>query len=211
MALCGFQFGNHRQAGCLTRDDSVRLHSCEHGTQCSTLENSRKVVWIIPVISRSREGIIPELGAGGGGGDLMQIHELELADTQAYYQLFELCRSHIKDHELLDQTIRLVQDALRSRRRTVALNQLDSSLTEDAIPLKSFAHLLSKVAIQENSVQECTGFSLHARHRLDGKPILVTLEPNGEFSSHLVIIRASEQCRTDMISALSLLPAFFLR
>lgn len=145
-ALCGFQLGNRTQAGCLTQDDSVRLHSCERGTKCSSLETSKNIVWITPLINRSDQGDIPELGAGGGGGDLTQTHELEITDPQTGLKLIELCRHQIQDDKQLTQTLRLLEEVLRSDRGTVPLDWLDTSLEEKYIPLEDIAQLLIGVA-----------------------------------------------------------------
>lgn len=171
-ALCGFHVGNHRQLGCLTRDDSVRLHSCEYGTRCKTIETSANTVWITPLVSHSEEGIIPEVGAGGGCEDLVQNHELELADSQTKDELIELCRNQISSNERLDQTIHLIQDASRSRRKGVALNRLGVSLTEDTIPLRSLAHLLSKLAEQDHSLQDSPRFLQRALHGHEPAPVM---------------------------------------
>ncbi|KAI4147870.1 MAG: hypothetical protein L6R39_002992 [Caloplaca ligustica] len=153
-ALCGFQFGNRSQAGCLTRDDSVRLHSCEHGTRCSTLQKSGKVIWITPLITRSKEGDVPELGAGGGGGDLIQSHELELGDPEACRRLIEMCKEQIQDENRRDLTVHLVEGLLSAPKGAVDLNIVDHSLTEDVIPLERLAFLLSRVAYKEDSLQD---------------------------------------------------------
>lgn len=63
-ALVGHHFGNDFHSGCLTSDQSVRLHSCEAGTGCSGL-NSTDIVWITPILARTSHGLdIPEVGAG---------------------------------------------------------------------------------------------------------------------------------------------------
>ncbi|KAL9008351.1 MAG: hypothetical protein Q9173_006515 [Seirophora scorigena] len=175
-ALCGFRVGNRDQSGCLTRDDSVRLHSCEKGTRCSTLEKSRNVVWISPLISRSIKGDLRELGAGGGGRDLVQNHELELADPETGQRLIQLCGSHIQDESVLRLICRLVGDALYSRKKTIALNLLSHSLREDAVSLDRFACLLGDVANQEESLQDpFVSVSLPLNCR-----------PLGDSSTHLV-------------------------
>ncbi|KAL8774030.1 MAG: hypothetical protein Q9209_001138 [Squamulea sp. 1 TL-2023] len=153
-ALCGFKFGNRTQDGCLTTDDLVRLHSCERGTKCKTLETSKNIVWITPLISRSDQGDIPELGAGGGGGDLVQIHELELFDPQAGLKLVELCKHQILDNRNLTQTLRLVNDVLYSDKKTVTLNLFDASLDKEDIPLESLTHLLIEAAARNYRLQE---------------------------------------------------------
>lgn len=210
-ALCGFQFGNRRQAGCLTTDDSVRLHSCEYGTQCRTLESSGNTVWIAPLISRSKEAIIPEVGAGGGGGDLIQTHELELADSQANDELIELCKDQITDGEGLDQTIHLIEDASCSRRKAVALNQLGVFLREDKIPLRSLAHLLSRLAKQEYSLQDSIRFPGCAFHELGPKPVRSPWQSKEDSSRRLVIFEAFEGGGTDMALVFPLFPPFIVR
>lgn len=191
-ALCGFQFGNRTQTGCLTRDDSVRLHSCEHGTKCSTLENSSKVVWITPLITRSKESNIPELGAGGGGGDLVQTHELELADPQAVQWLIELCEKHIKDAGALDLTVRLVEDALHSRNRTVDLNLLVRPLQKEAIPLETVTRLLSEVANQGDNSRNFNETPFRLIYRQGQAPIGSVFESEEDSSTHIVSNRNVE-------------------
>ncbi|KAL8926945.1 MAG: hypothetical protein Q9172_001606 [Xanthocarpia lactea] len=152
-AFCGFQFGNRTQAGCLTTDDSVRLHSCERGTKCKTLDTSKKVVWITPLINRSDQGDIPELGAGGGGGDLTQTHELELNDPQAGLKLVELCRQQIQDGKEVPQTLRLVGNLLCSGKRMIRLDLLDASLKEDEIPLEILTRILIEATARKDRLQ----------------------------------------------------------
>ncbi|KAL8952250.1 MAG: hypothetical protein Q9222_001836 [Ikaeria aurantiellina] len=153
-ALCGFLFGNHTQTGCLTSNESVRLHSCERGSKCSTIEKSSSVVWITPLINRSDDGDFPELGAGGGGGDLTQTHELELSDTQAVKELIELCKKQLGDDQSLAAALHLVAEALLSQRQTVALDAYDPSLTENTMPIESLARLLYETAKQKNCFEQ---------------------------------------------------------
>jgi len=76
-ALVGFMCGNTYHAGCLTLDENVRLHSCEKGNYCQTIQNA-PVVRIQPVITRLPNGeSIAELGVGGGGDDLERDAELD--------------------------------------------------------------------------------------------------------------------------------------
>lgn len=75
--LVGFMCGNTHQSGCLTGDETVRLHSCEKGNYCSTVKNS-PVVWIRPIITRLPDGqVLAEIGVGGGGDDLEMEAELD--------------------------------------------------------------------------------------------------------------------------------------
>lgn len=76
-ALVGFMCGNTYHPGCLTRDEGVRLHSCEKGNYCDVVKKS-PVVWIQPIVARLPEGgEVFELGVGGGGDDLEREAELE--------------------------------------------------------------------------------------------------------------------------------------
>ncbi len=88
--LVGFICGNTEHPGCLTSDESVRLHSCEKGNYCSTVKNSA-VVWIRPIIAHVPDGDnITEVGVGGGGEDLEREAELEYStpeEVQAFLQL----------------------------------------------------------------------------------------------------------------------------
>ena len=77
-ALAGFTCGNTPHPGCLTNDESVRLHSCEKGNFCATIQTS-PVVWIRPIIAHLPNGSdISEMGVGGGGADLEQEAELDI-------------------------------------------------------------------------------------------------------------------------------------
>ncbi|TIC95143.1 Protein artemis [Colletotrichum higginsianum] len=63
--------------GCLTRDEHVRLHSCERGNFCSVVRNA-SVVSIQPVVAHLGGGAdIAEVGVGGGGDDLERDAELD--------------------------------------------------------------------------------------------------------------------------------------
>ena len=87
--MTGYKCGNTPQAGCLTDDQNVRLHSCEKGMQCTAINEN--IVWIRPIITRLENGEeIEEIGVGGGGGDLTQRPELELDSEYLVAQLLEL-------------------------------------------------------------------------------------------------------------------------
>ncbi|PSR97444.1 beta-lactamase-like protein [Coniella lustricola] len=69
-ALVGFKCGNRFQAGLLTDKQTVRLHSCEKGSRCLTMQRDN-VVFITPIIAHlSRTEDMAEHGIGGGCGDL---------------------------------------------------------------------------------------------------------------------------------------------
>ncbi|AEO58918.1 hypothetical protein MYCTH_52175 [Thermothelomyces thermophilus ATCC 42464] len=76
-ALVGFRCGNTQHSGCLTLDETVRIHSCEKGNYCSTVRN-HPVVWIRPIITRLPDGQdVLEVGVGGGAQDLEREAELD--------------------------------------------------------------------------------------------------------------------------------------
>lgn len=79
--LIGYKCGNTIIPGCLTQDHSVRLHSCENGT-CRIIDKNEKVVWIRPIIARTKDGgELAEVGIGGGGEDLSREIEVEIDDS----------------------------------------------------------------------------------------------------------------------------------
>lgn len=76
-ALVGFMCGNTYHPGCLTLDQTVRIHSCEKGNYCQTVQRA-PVVWIQPIINRLPDGRdVADVGVGGGGEDLEREAELD--------------------------------------------------------------------------------------------------------------------------------------
>ncbi|KAI8933852.1 hypothetical protein NX059_009551 [Plenodomus lindquistii] len=110
-ALCGFRNGNHIQPGCLTSQETVRIHSCERGMGCRIMDqvDNANVVHIVPIITRTKDAEIAELGAGGGQGDLVQKEELETSDMANIHQLMELCVSSIEDEGLRAKVVELLE------------------------------------------------------------------------------------------------------
>ena len=146
-ALCGFKCGNRVQPGCLTSEERARLHSCEHGTACIGLESAADVVWIKPIITRTDHGVdLPELGAGGGGGDLTQMHELELDDTIAAMELMKLCSENIEDSQARSKTLLLITQALNSKNKAMSLDALGFRDNKDIIRLDELTRILAEVA-----------------------------------------------------------------
>ncbi len=64
------------------------MHSCEKGIYCSAI--NEKTVWIKPIIARTKDGEIGEIGVGGGVNDLIQRPELELDNDFVIDQLLGL-------------------------------------------------------------------------------------------------------------------------
>ena len=149
-AFSGYTVGNTKHESILTRNDSVRLHSCEQGTSCwsTDLITGVDVVHIKPIVSRHQDQDIQEAGLGGGHGDLDQIHELELGDSAAVQKLIELC-----DAKVSDVRVRADVKALLSKlvgeggvnANRLRLDGTNDSLS-DSIRLEQLAVLLKRSA-----------------------------------------------------------------
>jgi DNA cross-link repair 1C protein len=86
--------------------------------------SSGNAVFITPIVTRAGDGLeVPELGAGGGKGDLHQSHELELPDEDAVEQLEKLCLEQIKDDKVLFQTKEALLSAFKSKNKTLSLDE----------------------------------------------------------------------------------------
>ncbi|OGE51903.1 hypothetical protein PENARI_c012G02815 [Penicillium arizonense] len=121
-ALCGFDLGNRDVEGCLSNNETSRIHSCEPGVACAS-SRGPKSVYIMPIVNRTPTGTeIPDVGAGGGVGDLYQTHELELPDESAMAELEKLCSQHIQDQEALSQMRNALKNAFQSRRKALSLD-----------------------------------------------------------------------------------------
>ena len=80
-ALTGFICDNSFHPGYLTRDSTVRLHSCEKGSGCPTMNDlpTSDVVWITPVVAHlPNHNDMVEIGIGGGADDLEERDEMLL-------------------------------------------------------------------------------------------------------------------------------------
>ncbi|KAE8411640.1 hypothetical protein BDV36DRAFT_305516 [Aspergillus pseudocaelatus] len=142
-ALCGFELGNRFVPGCLSEDEGCRIHSCEPGIQCSAI-SSKNPVHIIPIVSRTNDGSeIPEVGAGGGGGDLYQIHELEIPNELSLKQLEKLCLESIHDPQILSETREALIEACKSSSKALQLDSYGMKDDHD-IPLENLVNILSR-------------------------------------------------------------------
>ncbi|RHZ64886.1 hypothetical protein CDV55_106696 [Aspergillus turcosus] len=142
-ALCGFELGNRFVPGCLSEDESSRVHSCEPGVHCSAVR-SKRTVYIMPIVGRLEDGTrVPELGAGGGGGDLYQTHELELPDQSSLEQLESLCLEQIRDPETLAQTREALIEAFKSKNKALSLDSYGMKDVSD-IPLQELVQILGR-------------------------------------------------------------------
>ncbi|GIJ84455.1 hypothetical protein Asppvi_003302 [Aspergillus pseudoviridinutans] len=142
-ALCGFELGNRFVPGCLSEDENSRVHSCEPGVHCSSVR-SKRTVYIMPIVARMEDGTrVPELGAGGGGGDLYQTHELELPDQSSLEQLESLCLEQIRDPKTLSRTREALTEAFESKNKALSLDSYGMKDVSD-IPLQELVQILGR-------------------------------------------------------------------
>lgn len=142
-ALCGFGLGNQVIAGCLSDNKSSRIHSCEPGLSCPAAHGPN-TVYVTPIVNRTTDGAeIPEVGTGGGLGDLYQTHELELPVESSLADLQKLCLQNIQDPQLLSQLQNALLEAFQSRRRALPLDKYGVQ-EEGTISLKSLVTKLGQ-------------------------------------------------------------------
>ena len=140
-ALCGYELGNRFVPGCLSEDETCRLHSCESDLPCPGV-TSGGAVYIEPIVSRLQDGSqLPEVGIGGGAGDLYQTHELELPDQTALEELEKLCYERIHDNRVLSETRDVLLEAYNSK-KTLSLDSYGMKYEQD-IPLEKLVAILS--------------------------------------------------------------------
>ena len=172
-ALSGFTCGNREQPGCLTADGSVRLHSCERGTVCQRLESSH-VVWITPIITRGSGGQeFMEMGAGGGGGDLEQVQEVEILDSSTALEFAKICSQKIADRLVREKVLALVSEAVTSGKYTLLLDGLDLQRALENMPLGDFVGLIIDMVQRSMSTKDAkanASNSLKNGNLLEGLP-----------------------------------------
>ncbi|RMZ84162.1 hypothetical protein DV738_g780, partial [Chaetothyriales sp. CBS 135597] len=141
--LVGFTLGNQHHPGCLTLSSDTRIHSCEPGMECHSHLNQADTVWVSPIVSRLEDGTeLPEVGAGGGLGDLHPTAELEVDDLALVQQLSSLCAELRISGALLEQLQEAIATAQASARARLPLDGL--GLDGEAISVHDFIDRLSK-------------------------------------------------------------------
>lgn len=79
---------------------------------------------MVPIVNRTCDGAeLPEVGLGGGAGDLYQVHELELNDEAVLAELEKLCSQHIQDKAHLSQARDALVEAFQSKKKSLSLDQ----------------------------------------------------------------------------------------
>ena len=109
--------------------------------------------------SRTEENLLTqkpcsEAGAGGGGGDLNQVHELELDDATAVEDLIEWCRTEIGDQETRSKTIDLMIKAKKTQGTAVQLGDLGLEMNQKTIPLAELPKLLAKLLVGDGEISQ---------------------------------------------------------
>ncbi|KAJ9646407.1 hypothetical protein H2199_002456 [Coniosporium tulheliwenetii] len=199
--LCGFQLGNHWQSGCLTDEPGVRLHSCERGTGCSVVDENADIVNIIPIITRTSDGTeVAELGAGGGKGDLDQVHELDTADAAAVAQLMTMCATKITEPEKLQRVLRLLSSVLEEQRTRIQLggagggvDNEEGHLDLDQLPLQELVDILARLASADSDDAEALR-PLRQQKRSKDLPRTITF-PYSRHPSYSELCRLVEALR----------------
>lgn len=149
-ALCGFNLGNRTVSGCLSESESSRVHSCEPGVSCHAAHGP-KTVYITPIVNRTEDGTeIPEVGAGGGVGDLYQVHELELPDESSLAQLEKLLSQQIPDKRKSTLMKKALLDAFQSRKKALSLDVYGVK-AEGEIPLEKLVSMLGQGVSDQSS------------------------------------------------------------
>ncbi|KAB5566682.1 beta-lactamase-like protein [Coniochaeta sp. 2T2.1] len=129
--LVGFMCGNTHHEGCLTLDETVRLHSCEKGNYCSTVQKG-PVVRIQPIIAHLPDGQdLAEIGVGGGGDDLERDAELDFPSLGDIDTLLEVIGDMDNIPDELREAIRAFLLKAVQNGRNVALD-LDISTFGEA-------------------------------------------------------------------------------
>lgn len=73
----GFTFGNGTIEGRLTKNPEFRFHSCDRSLDCPGLQG-KKVVYIIPIITRVGNVEVQEVGIGQGDCEFAMKYSMAL-------------------------------------------------------------------------------------------------------------------------------------
>lgn len=100
------------------------------------------MVWITPIITRSKEGVVvPEFGAGGGGGDMYLASELEVSNIGSVSEFEELCKRIVKEPTNLRWLLARIDSARSSQDLKMSLAGTDLD-NEEEVTLQEFAKRL---------------------------------------------------------------------
>lgn len=131
------------------------------------------MVTITPIITRHQGLEYREMGAGGGQGDLDQVHELELTDVAAVGRLLEICRTRFSDHPDLGEKVRawltkyvMSGDAIKLDTSIISsLLDEDKDVGSDDIPLDRLLTALDALTANQVKDPESTEITAKPRSR----------------------------------------------
>ena len=141
--------------------------------------------YIIPIISQSATGkVIPELGAGGGAGNLIQSHDLELEDLEDedIAKLKALCIKKISDPEVRLKTLDIISQVIQSKPKVVSLDLLDLTRTRKTCLSRS---LLS--GLQSSTRTTSSARSLVQKRVMRGSRLQLVLLKKSRFQGKLQV------------------------
>lgn len=143
LALAGFRVGNNDQAGYLTTDSDVNIHSCEPSMPChASISKNKNTVWITPIISRTSDGTeIAEIGAGGGKGDLYQCRELDVGNDAMFEALKVLISTLAENEDAANRLDELLQSARNHQDHRMIFDSLGPD-PDSELSLKDFVELI---------------------------------------------------------------------
>ncbi|KAM3453430.1 hypothetical protein MY3296_003838 [Beauveria thailandica] len=128
-SLTGYMCGNAWHPGCLTADESARLHSCEKGNLCSVASQSN-VVKIQPIVAHLANGTdIAEAGVGGGGNDFQRDAELGSLSPQDVRALQQLIKQIPNGDDGFFESLAQKMASGRDMPLGLAMNQFGEHLT----------------------------------------------------------------------------------
>ena len=157
-AYNGYRLGNDIVPGCLTSDgNEARIHLCVPRCNHANAEN---VVHIKPVLAHRKGGVdIPDLGAGGGSGDVYFQHEIELPEQMTGTDFVDLCIRHMKKKNYSNKQKLIVRrrlhDDFGNKRNTICLGKYGLLLDDETVSLKVLADLLvDKILLYDETMAE---------------------------------------------------------
>ncbi|KAJ5363913.1 uncharacterized protein N7496_009626 [Penicillium cataractarum] len=143
-AYNGFELGNKIIPGCLTSDMcNARIHLCV--PPCPIACES-STVYIKPFLGREEDGFeVPDMGEGGGSGDVYLRQELVLPPDLRFFHLVNHCTARMEIFGPEDKAAvksRLLED-LYAHGGRLSISKYGISL-EDNLPLDAFLGVLAR-------------------------------------------------------------------
>lgn len=167
--LNGFAFGNSAIEGRLTNNPECRFHSCDRKLECPGLQG-KKVVYIVPIITRVGNVEVQEIGIGQG--DLESHSELPLHSDNLKMVV------NIIGSTMSPQVKELLLHAVHSRSEALSLGWG----TDEKIAFSILSKVLTKVAeTKELSMKELIVDGAEVKKEWDAKVEDCVLGENGEW------------------------------